>query len=83
VGPITVYTCGNAPKCNNAIAADQLNAVQLKAIRLWPKTCDDCGKQTKWVEQQTLFDLLPATKPKARIGGRRNAKNTNGTSHIH
>lgn len=81
--PQTVFACGNVLKCANAIAADTLNKVQLKAIRMWPKTCDDCGKQTKWVEQQALFDTLPATKPKARIGGRRNAKNNNGTSHIH
>lgn len=81
--PKTVFTCGNLLKCANAIAADRLNTIQLRAIKTWPKTCTDCGKQTKWVEQQTLFDLLPATKQNTRIGGRKNAKNNNGTSHIH
>lgn len=83
MGPTTVFACGNLLKCANAIAADQLNAIQLRAIRTWPKTCDDCGKQTQWVEQQTLFDLLPATKPKERIGGRRNANNRNSSSGSH
>lgn len=83
MGPKTVFACGNAPKCANAIAADQLNVVQLKAIRTWPKTCDDCGKQTMWVEQQALFNLLPAINKKARIGGRRNANNRNSSSGSH
>lgn len=79
----TVFTCGNVPKGANAIAADQLNAVQLRAIRTWPKTCDDCGKQTKWVEQQTLFDLLPATNKKVRIGGRRHGNKNNPNTYTH
>lgn len=83
MGPKTVFACGNLTKCANTIAADGLNKVQLKALRLWPKTCSDCGKQTKWIEQLALFDNIQTQPQTQRIGGRKHGKNDNGTSHIH
>lgn len=80
---IALFVCGNTEKCTNSISANGLNDIQLKALRMWPKTCDNCGKQTHWIEQLGLFENIETVPTQKRIGGRRHGKNNNGTSHIH
>ena len=62
----TVFECGNQ-KCAYAIAADGLNAIQLKALRMWAKTCPKCNQSTKWLEQLALLDTK--TLPNKTDGG--------------
>ena len=81
--PKTIFVCGNVTKCANSIAADGLNDVQLKAIRLWPRTCSDCTKSTTWIEQLALFDNIEVKPKNTRIGGRRNANNRNSDYRSH
>lgn len=44
------------PKCGYAIASEGMNAIQLKALRVWKKTCPKCGKISRWVEQSSLLN---------------------------
>jgi len=50
----TVFKCATE-KCNNTLAHDQLNTVQLQVIQRSPKKCEDCGKTTVWLEQSSMF----------------------------
>lgn len=62
------FICAN-PKCNHAIAFEVLNNVQLEVLRRWNKTCPQCGKRTKWIEQTSLLNTQITNK-------------TNGGSHV-
>lgn len=66
--PSTQFVC-DTPKCGYAIDADGLNAIQLKALRMWAKTCPRCSKSTKWQEQQSLFNIN-TTKSKTDGGSK-------------
>lgn len=68
------FKCAN-PNCAYAIDAEGLNKIQLKALRMWAKTCPSCGQMTKWLEQASL--LKTPNKLKTN-GGSQNA-NTNQT----
>lgn len=54
--PESVFACGNVEKCSYSIASTGMNAIQLKALRMWPKTCPNCGKQTRWQEKIPLLN---------------------------
>lgn len=53
--PHNQFKCANT-KCAYAIDSDGLNKIQLKALRMWAKTCPSCGQQTKWLEQTSLLE---------------------------
>ena len=53
--PNTQFVC-DTPNCAYAIDAEGLNAIQLKALRMWVKLCPRCNKSTRWQEQQSLFN---------------------------
>lgn len=60
--PNTVFECGNE-KCAYAIDASALNAIQLKALRMWKKTCPQCGQQTHWQEKLPLLNTETLKTP--------------------
>lgn len=66
--PETVFECPT-PKCGYAIDADGMNAVQLKALRMWAKTCPRCGKISHWQEKLPLLN----TKTIKSLGGQDHA----------
>ena len=66
----TVFECPT-PKCAYAIDSDGLNAIQLKALRMWAKTCPRCHNLGHFVEQLPLLD----TKTINSLGGQNNASN--------
>lgn len=66
--PSTVFECPT-PKCGYAIDADGMNAIQLKALRMWAKTCPRCNKIGHWLEKLPLLD----TKTITDLGGSKNA----------
>ncbi len=66
------FKCAN-PNCAYAIDSSGLNKIQLKALRMWAKTCPSCGKQTKWLEQASLLETQIQSNDN---GGSQNA-NTN------
>lgn len=70
--PTNQFCCAN-PKCAYAIDSDGLNKIQLKALRMWAKTCPKCGQMTHWIEQTSL---LETPKQSMTNGGSQNA-NTN------
>lgn len=70
--PHDQFKCAN-PNCAYAIDSDGLNKIQLKALRMWAKTCPKCGQMTKWLEQASL---LETPKHQTTYGGSQNA-NTN------
>lgn len=53
--PSSVFECGN-PKCAYAIDSEGLNKIQLKALRMWAKTCPRCAQQTHWQEKLPLLN---------------------------
>jgi hypothetical protein len=65
------FVCGTE-NCGYAIASEGLNHIQLKALRVWKKTCPNCGKQTLWVEQTSLLNTQTTTKKP--MEGKRHAK---------
>lgn len=66
--PSTVFECPT-PKCAYAIDADGMNAIQLKALRMWVKTCPRCQKLGHFVEKLPLLN----TKTITDLGGSKNA----------
>ena len=68
----SVFECAT-PKCTYAIDSAGLNKIQLKALRMWAKTCPRCGKMTRWQEK---LPLLNTQITKQANGGLENA-NTN------
>lgn len=65
--PASVFECPTN-KCGYAIASDDLNEIQLKALRRWVKRCPKCNKSSKWLEKYPLLD----TKTIKAIGGQSN-----------
>lgn len=59
--PNSVFECPT-PKCAYAIDSEGLNAIQLKALRMWAKTCPRCGKISHWIEKLPLLNTN-TTKP--------------------
>ena len=57
--PSDQFKCANCPY---AIDASGLNKIQLKALRMWAKTCPKCGKMTHWIEQSSLLETPKPTK---------------------
>lgn len=51
----TVFECGTT-KCSYSIASEGMNAIQLKALRRWKKTCPKCKQLTLWLEQMPLLN---------------------------
>lgn len=66
--PETLFECGNE-KCAYAIDTSTLNAIQLKALRMWKKTCPQCGQQTHWQEKLPLLN----TETLKQLNGGQNA----------
>ena len=64
----TVFECPTA-KCAYVIDSEGLNAIQLKALRMWAKTCPRCHQLGHFVEKLPLLD----TKTLKDIGGSKNA----------
>ena len=75
-----VFECPT-PKCGNTIEAEGLNKIQLKALRMWPKTCNRCGKIGRWQEKLNMFNNLDTPKINKRKGGSKNAQKDNGHYH--
>lgn len=67
--PTDQFKCANCPY---AIDASGLNKIQLKALRMWARTCPKCGQMTKWIEQASLLE----NENNISNGGSQNA-NTN------
>lgn len=65
----TFFECGTL-NCTYAIASRGMNAVQLKALRNWSKSCPRCGKITKWLEQLPLLNTK--TLSNLNLGGSNN-----------
>ena len=71
--PNSVFECPT-PKCGYVIDSEGLNSIQLKALRMWAKTCPQCHKIGHWTEKLPLLN----TKTTTNLGGLKNA-NTNQT----
>lgn len=78
--PVTVFECAT-PKCGNTIEAEGLNKIKLKALRMWPRTCDRCGKLTRWQEKLNMFNNVEKVKNNKRNGGSKNARNNQSFDH--
>lgn len=63
--------CGTA-NCGYAIDTSGMNAVLLKALRRWKKTCPKCKKMTLWQEQHSLLNT--ETLQTKTNGGSKNVK---------
>ena len=73
--PGSVFECPT-PKCGYAIDSEGLNKIQLKALRMWAKTCPQCHKIGHWQEKLPLLD----TKTTQSLGGQNHASHsTNNT----
>lgn len=70
--PESVFECG-AVKCAYAIATASLNGVQLKALRMWNKTCPRCGERTMWQEKIPLLNTKTISND---LGGSNESLNT-------
>lgn len=68
----SVFECGHE-KCGYAIASEGMSAIQLKALRMWKKTCPQCGHQTQWQEK---LPLLNTDTLQIEINGGSHAKTT-------
>lgn len=75
-----VFECPT-PKCGNTIESTGLNKIQLKALRMWPKTCNRCGKIGRWVEKLNMFNNLENAKINEKKGRPRNAKRNKSFDH--
>lgn len=53
--PSSVFECPT-PKCGYVIASEGMNAIQLKALRMWAKTCPQCHQIGHWTEKLPLLD---------------------------
>lgn len=69
--PDTVFECPT-PKCGYAIDTEGLNSIQLKALRMWAKTCPRCQKLGHFVEKLPLLN----TKTITDLGGSKNANHS-------
>ena len=69
--PETIFECPT-PKCGYAIDAEGMNAIQLKALRMWAKTCPQCHKLGHFVEKLPLLN----TKTTQSLGGQNHASNS-------
>ncbi len=69
--PDTVFECPT-PKCAYAIDAAGLNKIQLKALRMWAKTCPRCQKLGHFVEKLPLLN----TKTINDLGGSEHANHS-------
>lgn len=67
--PSSEFVCPT-PKCGYAIASEGMNAIQLKALRMWAKTCPKCGKISHWTEK---LPLLNGDQIKTLNGGQKDA----------
>jgi hypothetical protein len=68
--PSSVFECPT-PKCAYVIDSEGLNSIQLKALRMWAKTCPQCHKIGHWTEK---LPLLNTETTKTNLGGLNNAK---------
>lgn len=69
--PDTVFECPT-PKCGYAIDTEGLNSIQLKALRMWAKTCPQCHKLGHFTEKLPLLN----TKTITDLGGSKNANHS-------
>lgn len=53
--PSSVFECPT-PKCAYVIDSEGLNPIQLKALRMWAKTCPQCHQIGHWQEKLPLLD---------------------------
>lgn len=70
--PNSVFECPT-PKCAYAIDTEGLNKIQLKALRMWVKTCPRCKQTSHWVEKLALLDTKTISKAN---GGQNESLNT-------
>lgn len=53
--PSSVFECPT-PKCAYVIDSEGMNSIQLKALRMWAKTCPQCHKIGHWTEKLPLLN---------------------------
>lgn len=70
--PNAVFECPT-PKCAYVIDSEGLNSIQLKALRMWAKTCPRCQKLGHFVEKLPLLDTQTT---KNDLGGSANASHS-------